>query len=165
MAPISARAPALAGAALAGTGVAVQLIADGVHVSDELIRLAFAAAPGRCSLVSDAISAATLGDGDYALGSVPVQVRDGVARREDGRLAGSTARLSDGLARLGRLALDRGESIAAVTERPARLLRTTASGRLQRGGRADLLIVDEQLALQRVLAGGLELEPLGSALR
>ncbi len=163
MAPISGRAPALAGAALATPGIGLQLIADGVHVSDELIRLSFAAGAGRCSLVSDAISAATLGDGDYALGSVAVQVRDGVARRADGRLAGSTARLCDGLARLGALALDRADSIAAVTERPARLLRAATAGRLERGGPADLLIVDEQLRLQRVLASGVELEPLTRA--
>jgi len=49
---VSARAPGLAGAALAAPGVAVQLIADGVHVSDDLLRVAFAAAAGRCSIVA-----------------------------------------------------------------------------------------------------------------
>ena len=45
MAPIGGRAPGLAGAALATDGVAIQLIADGVHVADELIRLAFPRRP------------------------------------------------------------------------------------------------------------------------
>jgi len=159
MAPLGARSPGLAGAALAAPGAALQLIADGVHVSDELIRVAFAAAPGRCSLVSDAIAAAGQGDGLYALGAIEVEVREGVARRADGTLAGSAARLSDGLARLGRLGIGWSEAAAAVSERPARLLGRPSPAGLEPGGRAELLVLDEQLALQRVIAAGLELEP------
>src|SRR5262249_34674992 len=97
MPPLAARAPGLAGAALASSGVAIQLIADGVHVCDELVRLAFAASPGRCSLVSDAIAAAGLGDGSYRLGELEIEVEGGVARRSDGVLAGSAAPLREGL--------------------------------------------------------------------
>jgi N-acetylglucosamine-6-phosphate deacetylase len=154
MAPIAGRAPGLAGAALARDGIAIQLIADGVHVADELIRLAFHAAPGRCSLVSDAMAAAGLGDGDYRLGAVEVAVRGGVARRADGTLAGSAGRLRDGLVRLGVLGIDRLEAIAAVTARPAALLGASRFGTLERGGAADVLVVDDQLALQRVVASG-----------
>ena len=163
MEPMSARAPGLTGAALATAGVAVQLIADGVHVSNELIRVAFAAAAGRCSLVSDAIAGAALGDGDYRLGTVDVAVSGGVARRGDGTLAGAVAPLADGLARLGRLGIQPAEAIAAVTERPARLLGRSEFGRLSLGGRADLLVLDESLVLTRVLAGGRELEGAGTA--
>jgi N-acetylglucosamine-6-phosphate deacetylase len=159
MAPPSARSPGLAGAALADPDVVVQLIADGVHVSDELLRVAFAAAAGRSILVSDAISAATLPDGAFSLGSVAVEVRGGVARRLDGTLAGSTARLTDGLARLAAIGIDQLDAVAAVTERPARLLGDPALGRLRVGGRADLLVLDETLAVERVLSRGRELEP------
>ena len=162
MAPMSARAPGLAGAALATAGVAVQLIADGVHVSDELIRVAFAAAAGRCSLVSDAIAGAGLGEGSYRLGTVEVTVSDGVARRGDGTLAGAVAPLADGLARLGRLGIEPGEAVAALTDRPARLLGRSDLGRLSLGGRADLLVLDESLGLARVLTGGRELERAGA---
>jgi N-acetylglucosamine-6-phosphate deacetylase len=156
MAPIGARVPGLAGGALATPGVAIQLIADGVHVSDELIRVAFATAPGRCSLVSDAIAAAALGDGDYRLGAVEIEVRDGVARRADGTLAGSAGRLCDGLARLARLGIDPLDAVAAVSERPARLIGADGHGVLERGGRADVLVVDDRLVLQRVFAAGCE---------
>ena len=106
MSPISAREPGLAGAALATPGIALQLVADGVHVSDELLRVAFATAPGRCSLVTDAVEAAGLPDGTYRLGETEIEVSGGVSRRADGVLAGSTGRLADGLARLGALGLD-----------------------------------------------------------
>jgi N-acetylglucosamine-6-phosphate deacetylase len=158
MAPIAGRAPGLAGAALATDGLAIQLIADGVHVSDELIRVAFHAASGRCSLVSDAIAAAALGDGDYRLGSLEIEVRGGVARRADGTLAGSAGRLCDGLVRLGRLGIDRLDAIAAVTARPAALLGASRFGTLERGGSADVLVVDDQLALQRVVASGKDVD-------
>jgi N-acetylglucosamine-6-phosphate deacetylase len=161
MAPLVARSPGLAGAALATSGIGIQLIADGVHVSDELVRIAFAAAPGRCGLVSDAMAAAALGDGDFVLGEVAVEVRGGVARRADGTLAGSTGRLRDGLVRLAALGIDRAVAIAAVTAAPARLLDVGPFGRLERGGPANVLVVDERLELQRVVAWGTEVDREG----
>ncbi len=128
-----------------------------MHVSDELLRVAFATAPGRCSLVSDAIEAAGLPDGSYRLGETEIEVSGGVARRADGVLAGSTGRLADGLARLGALGIDLADAVAAVTERPGRLL-GGGIGRLELGGRADLLIVDELLVPRQALAAGRQLE-------
>jgi len=158
MAPLTARAPGLAGAALASDGCAIQLIADGFHLSDELIRLAFTAAPGRCSLVSDAIAAASLTDGSYRLGPVDVEVRDGVARRPDGTLAGGVAPLATGLVTLRRLGIDPADAIAAVTARPARLLRRERIDCLRRGEPADLVVLDDEHRIRTVLAAGRELE-------
>jgi N-acetylglucosamine-6-phosphate deacetylase len=157
MPPIRAREPGLAGAALANPGIVLQLIADGVHVSDELLRLAFAAAPGRCSVVTDAVAAAGLPDGSYRLGEVEIELEDGVSRRADGVLAGGTSRLADSLVRLGALGLDAVDAVAAVTERPGKLL-GVGQGRLERGGPADVLVVDDQLAIRHALAAGRRLE-------
>ena len=158
MAPVRARAPGLAGTALANRDCMIQLIADGVHVADELVRVAFAAAPGRCSLVSDAIAAATLGDGDYRLGPVEVEVRDGVARLPDGTLAGGAMPLATSLARLHRLGVAPADAIAAVTARPARLFGRRRSAGLQAGDPADLVVLDDELRIRAVLARGCELE-------
>ncbi len=89
MRPFSHRDPGIVGAALIRTDVIVQLIVDGVHLAPEAVLLAWAAAPNRVALVTDAIAGAGLGDGSYALGTMTVEVRDGVVRREDGVLAGS----------------------------------------------------------------------------
>jgi N-acetylglucosamine-6-phosphate deacetylase len=118
------------------------------------VRLAFAASPGRCSLVSDAIAAAGLGDGSYRLGELEIEVEGGVARRSDGVLAGSAAPLREGLERLFALGIASGDAVAAVTERPARVLGDPTLGQLEPGGPADLAVVDEQLALREVFAGG-----------
>jgi N-acetylmuramic acid 6-phosphate etherase/N-acetylglucosamine-6-phosphate deacetylase len=155
MGPISSREPGLAGVALATPEVTIQLIADGVHVSDELLRVAFEAAPGRCNLISDAIAATGLGDGTYRLGAVGVEVTNGISRRDDGVLAGATARLADGLVRLGELGIGVADAVAAVTENPRRLL-GGEFGRLELGGRADVLVVDDRLAIRQVLNHGRE---------
>jgi N-acetylglucosamine-6-phosphate deacetylase len=158
MAPLTAREPGLAGTALMSSGVALQLIADGVHVSDELVRLAFASAPDRCSLVSDAIAAAGLGDGNYPLGGVEVEVEGGIARSADGVLAGGATPLAAALVRLSALGIPAAQAIAAATEHPARLLGNASIGRLEPGGAADVLVVDERLAVRQVFARGVRLD-------
>jgi len=156
MPPLGGRDPGLVGAALATPGVTVQLIADGVHVDDDSLRVAFAAAAGRWSLVSDAISAAAMGDGSFELGSVHVEVRDGVARRADGTLAGSTAPLVAGVARAARFA-GAAAAVVAASERPARLCGVPFRG-IEVGAPADVVVVDDAFAVRAVLAGGTEVE-------
>ena len=61
--------------ALARGATHVELIADGVHLADETVHLVFAVDPGRhVVLVSDAMVAAGMPDGDFELGSVRVRV-------------------------------------------------------------------------------------------
>ncbi len=116
MAPLSSRSPGLAGLALSDPRTRIQLIADGVHVADELVRLAFAAAPGRCSIVTDATSLAGCAEGQLMLGDVPITLKGGVARRPDGTIAGGASTLLHGLRRLCSLAVDLPEALEAVTE-------------------------------------------------
>lgn len=73
------RDPGPVTAALDDPRVTLELIADGVHVHPAVLALAFAAAPGRIALVTDAMAAAGAPDGAYLLGTLPVTVRDGVA--------------------------------------------------------------------------------------
>ena len=84
----------------------------------------------------------------------------GVSRRADGVLAGGTSRLAESLVRLGTLGLDAVEAVAAVTERPGRLL-GVGQGRLEQGGLADVLVVDDGLAIREVLSAGRRLEGVG----
>jgi N-acetylglucosamine-6-phosphate deacetylase len=60
--------------------------------------------------------------------------------------------------RLAALGIERASAIAAVTAAPARLLGAGTFGRLERGGAANVLVLDQQLELQRVIAWGRELE-------
>jgi N-acetylglucosamine-6-phosphate deacetylase len=148
------RDPGVVGAALTRPGVTVQLIADGVHVADEAIQVAWAAAAGRLALVTDAIAAAGLGDGVFSLGSVVVEVREGVVRRGDGVLAGSSSTMLDGVRRLHALGVPLADALAAASEVPGRLLGHPHAGRLEVGLPADLIVLDDDLEVDRVLVAG-----------
>src|SRR5699024_2093452 len=88
------RAPGPVVAAMAEPHVTLELINDGVHVHPDVVRLAFAGAEGRIALITDAMAATGCDDGRYLLGSLEVEVRDGVARLAGGgSIAGSTLTL------------------------------------------------------------------------
>ncbi len=132
----------------------MQLISDGGHVADELIRLAFMAAPGRCSLVSDATSLSGGGESGRMLGDVPITLVQGVARRADGTIAGGASTLLEAVQRLASLSLGMATTLAAVTELPARVLGRQDIGHLRPGGAANLVVLDDSLALRQVVING-----------
>ena len=114
------RAPGPVVAAMRSGGVTLEVINDGVHVHPEVVRLAFAGAPGRIALVTDAMAATGFGDGEYLLGSLAVVVVDGVARLAVG------ARRGDGAVGVG----DRGSDGARVGGGAASVLGAIAGSTL-----------------------------------
>jgi N-acetylglucosamine-6-phosphate deacetylase len=156
MRPFGHRDPGVGGAALARDDVPVQLIADGVHLAADTVRVAWRAARGRLAIVSDAIAAAGLGDGTYRLGEIEVHVVGGVSRREDGTLAGGVTTAADGLRYLCGVGVPVVEAVDAATRVPARILGRDDIGVLTPGARADLVVLDDALRVARVVVGGRE---------
>jgi len=157
MRPLGHRDPGIAGAALARDDVLVQVILDGHHLAAETATVLWRAAAGRVALVTDAIAAAGAGDGDCLLGGVEVLVRDGVARRRDGVLAGSVVTMIESVRNLHALGASLLDAVGAATAVPARILGRPRLGELRRGGDADLVVLDDRLEIRRVLKGGREL--------
>lgn len=142
--------------AAAGEGRAsVELIADGVHLDDEVVATVFALlGPDRVILVTDAMPAAGMPDGDYVIGPRRVVVADGVARLADGSsLAGGTARLMDVVRRQIAAGIPSSSVMRAATLTPAAVLGFDPPG-LEPGHRADLVVTDAELAVQRVMRAG-----------
>jgi N-acetylglucosamine-6-phosphate deacetylase len=154
MRPFGHRDPGVAGVALARTDVLVQLIADGVHLAPEAILAAWRAARGRLALVSDLIAAGGLGDGAFRIGTVDVRVESGVSRRADGTLAGSVRPLAWGLRMLIELGVPIVEAVDAVTRTPARVIGRDDIAVLRPGAPADLVVLDDDFAVERVLLAG-----------
>ncbi|MFP3466181.1 N-acetylglucosamine-6-phosphate deacetylase [Leifsonia sp. SIMBA_070] len=151
------RAPGPVAAAARTPGVALEIVNDGVHVHPEMVRIAFASAPGRMALVTDAMAAAGSGDGDYLLGSLEVEVRGGVARLAGGgSIAGSTLTLDDALRRaVVEVGIPVEEAVLAVTATPAAAVgRGGDLGRLRPGYVADAVLLDEGFAVRQVFVDG-----------
>ena len=155
MRPFGHRDPGIAGAALAREDVFVQLILDGHHVAGEVAHVVWRAASGRVALVTDAMAATGVGDGHYRLGVVDVEVRDGVARRADGVLAGSVLTMLEAVRNLHALGAPLAEAVAAASSVPARVA-GSAVGVLEPGAPADVLILDDRLELRAVFVRGKE---------
>jgi N-acetylglucosamine-6-phosphate deacetylase len=155
MRPFTHRDPGIIGAALTRDDVVVQVIVDGVHLADETVRLAWRAARGRLALVTDAIAAAGVGDGSFRLSDVEVEVRDGVARRADGVLAGSVVTMPEAVRNLHALGASLVDAVAAATSVPAGVVGAPV-GVLSVGGTADLVVLDDRLEVKTVVVGGRE---------
>lgn len=98
------------------SGAYTELIADGHHVVPAVAHLLN---PEKVILVTDAIAATGQGDGDYALGTNDVRVRDGVARDSSGSLAGSTLLLHEAVTNYARWSGSPEHALRAATKNPA----------------------------------------------
>jgi N-acetylglucosamine-6-phosphate deacetylase len=132
----------------------VELILDGNHVADDAVRVALRAAEGRIVLVTDAIGAT--GDGTWHVGPVDVEVREGVARGRGGELAGSVLTMPEAIRDLMRLGATLEQAVDAATRVPARAARRSDVGRLEPGARADVVVLEGDVEVTRVLVEGVE---------
>lgn len=159
MPPLHHREPGPVLALLDDRRVTVELVADGLHLHPAMLaHLMVGAGSGRTALVTDAMAAAGMPDGDYDLGGLPVTVRDGSAHLADGTIAGSTATMARCF-RAGAAATDPDTAAIACTSTPARAVGLEGVGTLAPGARADLVVVDEDGTVQRVMAAGAWLDP------
>lgn len=163
MTPLHHRKPGTAGAVLSTPGISAEIIADGIHVHHAAIRLlAQVKNDNNLILITDAMSAAGLGDGEYMLGDLPVVVKDNVCtlKDSDNTLAGSTLTMIRGFRHLVRevgLSIERASEAASLN--PAKLIRIDHfTGSIETGKQADLLLVDPDLNLQDTWVKGRKFE-------
>ncbi|CRK60494.1 N-acetylglucosamine-6-phosphate deacetylase [Alloactinosynnema sp. L-07] len=156
MRPLHHREPGPIGALLDDERVSVELICDLVHLSPTIVRMAAQhAGTNRTVLVTDAISATGAGDGQYQLGGLTIEVRDGVPTVQGSNsLAGSTLTMDAAFRNLiTACGLDITAAVAATAARPADLLGLD-TGRLAAGKSADVVLLDDKLQVERVLQRG-----------
>ncbi len=146
--------PALLRAA-ATDGVMLELVADGVHLSDDTVRTVVdLVGPSRIAFVSDAMAAAGVGDGPYVLGGLSVVVSGGTARLATGSIAGGTRHLADIVARQVGAGMPLPYAAEPASSAPARLLGLGDRGALRAGARADLVVLDDAARVTRVMRAG-----------
>jgi N-acetylglucosamine-6-phosphate deacetylase len=156
MRPLHHRDPGPVAALLGAPEVTCELVADGVHLHPGTLRMAHTAlGAGRAALVTDAIAAAGAEDGSYELGGLTVEVAGGTATLPDGTIAGSTLTMDAAV----RAALAAGTGLAdavrmAATTPAAVLGLSSAVGAIVPGLRADLVVLDADLRVSRVMRAG-----------
>jgi N-acetylglucosamine-6-phosphate deacetylase len=162
MRPLLHRDPGVAGGALMLDELAVELIADGIHVHPDLVSWVFRAKPdGKVMLITDCIAAGGCSDGDYELGGLPVRLEGGriYIRAEGGSrgsLAGSALTTLAALLGAARFAGKRPEELlSALTTAPARQIGLErCKGSLEVGKDADFLVLSEDWQLERTYVRG-----------
>lgn len=134
-----------------------ELIADGIHVHPAAIRLLFREkGSDKVCLITDAMSAAGLSDGSYTLGGLDITVEKGIARLEDGTLAGSTLTMDHAVKNFKNFTdLSLPEIMKTASLNPAKVLGIDEfKGSIEEGKDADLVILDENFDVRFTVIGG-----------
>jgi len=160
------RDPGPVPALLEDPGVTVEVVADGLHLHSAVLQWVLrTAGASRVAFVTDAISAAGMGDGTYSLGGLPVEVREGVARLSaglGGTVAGSTATMPALFAAARATSDDEDEALQLASQvcstTPAAALGLSDVGVLEVGRRADLVVIDDR-GLRSSMRGGTWITP------
>ena len=150
------RAPGAVGAALV-SNVMVELIADGIHVHPGAMKLLYKVkGPNQVCLITDAISAAGLEDGEYQLGGLQVFVKDATARLADGTLAGSTLTLDKAVKNfMEATGCSLPEAVRAASLNPAKLLGIDdRKGSVEVGKDANLVVFDKDFKVHYTIIKG-----------
>jgi N-acetylglucosamine-6-phosphate deacetylase len=146
MRPLDHREPGILGTVLTSDDLYADLICDGVHTTPEIVRLWWRAkGPERAILITDALAAAGMPEGEYFLGGFAVEVKDGRAMAR-GVLAGSVLTLDRALANFVQFTgatIDQG--LRLITRNPAAMTGLDhRCGSIVPGRAANLVALDEQ---------------------
>ncbi len=149
------RDPGVIGAAFDAAAY-VEVISDGVHLHPAVVRSIFSwFGADRVCLISDAMRALGMANGDYTLGGQRVIVKNGTATLADGTLAGSATSLAECVRRAVSFGIALEDALRAATINPAKaagLFDTVGS--ISAGKQADIIILDDALHPTDILIAG-----------
>ena len=143
-------------AAYEKNNVMLEIIGDGHHIHPAIIRFAFKIfGAERMILVSDSLRCCGMPDGTFNLGGLTAYISNGVAKLDDGTLAGSMTNLYECLKRVIAFGISEEDAIRAATYNPAKQLDCLSeTGSIRDGKNADFLILSESLDLESVYIDG-----------
>lgn len=145
------------GAAFDHPEVRVELICDGVHIHESVVRSVFRLyGPERVILISDTMRAAGMPDGQYTLGGLDVTVRGKLATLADGTIAGAVTNLMEGLRTAVSFGIPLKDAVRAATFNPAQAMHMQHRiGTLSAGMDASAVLLDKKdLSVRAVVFRG-----------
>ena len=139
----------IAEVALTQKSIYLEIIMDGIHVSEDILYEVLASGNKRTILITDSMSAAGSIDGNYIIGSMDVVVKDGVARlTQNNSLAGSTLTMDRAFTNFFALNHNLAECVFASSTLPAQILGLDSVGSISIGKIANLLeYIDSKISI------------------
>lgn len=148
------RTPGLVGAILADNRVFTTIIADGIHVDYLAVGLAYRIKRNKLILISDTGFLDAAGD-NHTLQGIPVHEKEGAFYTSQGNLAGSAIALIHAVQNVVRhVNISIPEAIRMASQLPAGVLGMEKYGHLAKGKVADILCLNEQLEIKKVIRNG-----------
>lgn len=153
MIPLHHREPGIIGAAI-DKNIYVQVISDGIHLHPSIVRMLYKLfGSERMILISDSMRATKLSDGTYELGGQDVFVKDGVARIENGAIAGSTTTLFECVQRAVEFGIPKDEAYKMASSTPAEFMGIN-KGKIEVGYDCDLIILNPDNTINTTIIEG-----------
>ncbi len=156
MRPLDHRNPGIVGEVLSDDGITADIICDGIHVSPEVVKV-FLQAKGRdrAVLITDAISATGMPSGQYKLGPILVDVKDGKCTA-NGSLAGSVLTMDRAVRNVTQYSdWTLRDAVTAATFNPAKAVSLSGKvGTLVVGARADFTVLSSSGEVMKTIVGG-----------
>ncbi|MCA4021565.1 N-acetylglucosamine-6-phosphate deacetylase [Vibrio vulnificus] len=150
------RDPGVVGAGLLHPECYVEMIADGHHVHPAAIEVAHRCCGSRMTLITDAMCAKGMPDGQYTLGEYQVEMKQGVVTTQEGGLAGSTLTLIEGVKNIQRwLNLPFEQAWLMASHTPAKSLGIQHQlGTLEVGKRASMVALGSDFSIDKTWVNG-----------
>jgi N-acetylglucosamine-6-phosphate deacetylase len=150
------RAPGAVGALLTDDRVRVGIVADGVHVHEGALRLAYQQkGPGGLALVTDAMEAAGMAEGEYELSGRKVRLENGSVCLPDGTLAGSALTMDQAVRNaLKFMGIPLEDAVRMASESPAEILSLSEKGRVAPRADADLVVLSPEGMVEETIVAG-----------
>jgi N-acetylglucosamine-6-phosphate deacetylase len=156
MRPLNHRDPGIVGESLANSRIAVEIIADGVHLDPSIVKLIVAAKGQRdVILITDGTAATGMPDGRYHLGTSKFDVKDGRCL-SDGKLAGSTLTMDRAVRNVMQFAdLDLQQAVVLATVNPGRAAASPNKGKLHAGADANIAVLSPTGEVRNTIVHGI----------
>lgn len=141
---------------LMNDGVTCDVIADGVHVHPQMLKLLHGVkSADRVALISDSVLPTGLGDGDYEIWNEKISVVDGKTQNERGSIAGSVITMLDAVRRMLSLGVSETDVAQMASLTPAKILGLDKDyGSIEVGKRADLITLNANRQVSMSMVGG-----------
>ena len=138
------------------TDAVAEIICDGIHIHESILRMMFRAKSENLAIISDSMAATGLIDGQYKLGDLDVTVRNSIATLADGTLAGSVMNVYNMMLNLIKAGVPAEKVVASATQIPADSVNMgDRIGYIEVGRNADLVITDVDFSILKVLHKGI----------